>query len=494
MHTLSRRRAAARRTGPSHRRSYLPMLSLSAVTAALLLVLLPPAAASQAAAQPTPSTGTQQEREVKAVVVRGPEENGGVPDSLAQIAQRTLGDPGRAVEIFELNRGRVQADGTALQTPAAILPGWVLELPPDATGPDVRQGVVSDAGGATAPPGPGPTAGADPNATGAAQNAGDGTQSIFARRILGLRLPILLAVTGGVLLAVVSAILLLRQQISGGIGRVRRTLRRLHDRLTAGRRRRQALQRRATLAQAWRRDGASTFAARATFGAVGRVIGADALGPVALHLTGDRAVVLGVANADLPEPWVRAEKDAAWSRPATSLSRESPELGTARPVRVGGREDEQLYVDLNHCLGALSVVGDVRIGTEAVRALVAQITATYPDVRVLTWGPSLELAGATPVGSAAELDRWWPPVPHGRPIPRPLRALAPARPLQGVVVVPADRLATDGAEVVERCTAADSGWLAICMGEVPGAHWRWHFRPDGLLHIPMLETTVVAVA
>lgn len=48
---------------------------------------------------------------VKVAVVRSTGQNGGEPDSLAQVARRTLGDPGRAGEIFALNRGAPRPTG-----------------------------------------------------------------------------------------------------------------------------------------------------------------------------------------------------------------------------------------------------------------------------------------------------------------------------------------------------------------------------------------------
>ncbi|MFE5501325.1 LysM peptidoglycan-binding domain-containing protein [Amycolatopsis japonica] len=50
-------------------------------------------------------------------------------DSLMSIAAEHLGDEGRYQEIFNLNRGRRQADGTALRSVDLIKPGWRLALP-----------------------------------------------------------------------------------------------------------------------------------------------------------------------------------------------------------------------------------------------------------------------------------------------------------------------------------------------------------------------------
>ncbi|SDM43566.1 hypothetical protein SAMN04487981_101506 [Streptomyces sp. cf386] len=78
------------------------------------------------------------EEKVKYVVVESRPD--GEPEFLFNIAERVLGDGERFTEIFDLNKGRPQADGSALTQPTVIAPGWVLELPPDAQGPGVRFG------------------------------------------------------------------------------------------------------------------------------------------------------------------------------------------------------------------------------------------------------------------------------------------------------------------------------------------------------------------
>ncbi|MYB03041.1 MAG: LysM peptidoglycan-binding domain-containing protein [Acidimicrobiaceae bacterium] len=50
-------------------------------------------------------------------------------DYLRKLARLHLGTETRWPEIYELNRGRVQADGRSLRNPDLILVGWVLELP-----------------------------------------------------------------------------------------------------------------------------------------------------------------------------------------------------------------------------------------------------------------------------------------------------------------------------------------------------------------------------
>jgi DNA-binding SARP family transcriptional activator len=55
-------------------------------------------------------------------------------DTLWGLAEKHLGDPLRWREIFELNIGKGQNDGRALEDPKLIIQGWVLTMPANATG------------------------------------------------------------------------------------------------------------------------------------------------------------------------------------------------------------------------------------------------------------------------------------------------------------------------------------------------------------------------
>jgi hypothetical protein len=59
-------------------------------------------------------------------------------ESLWEIAQKFLGDGRRYREIFELNSGQIQPDGTKLSSASLIRPGWVLHMPRDARGPGIE--------------------------------------------------------------------------------------------------------------------------------------------------------------------------------------------------------------------------------------------------------------------------------------------------------------------------------------------------------------------
>src|SRR5262249_11934319 len=106
----------------------------------------------------------------KIYVVQPPE--GRYHESLWEIAQNHLGDGRRYREIFELNAGRLQPDGSRLTIASLIRPGWILRMPGDAHGPGIR--VVTLHEQAHGPSGDG-TAGRDGTADGNGTAGRDGT-------------------------------------------------------------------------------------------------------------------------------------------------------------------------------------------------------------------------------------------------------------------------------------------------------------------------------
>jgi nucleoid-associated protein YgaU len=121
----------------------LPGLGISRALAAVLVGALLSAGSATASAAPAtaltsaaPSDGTSgtapaEER------TGGPQYEVQPRDTLWRIAEKTLGDPLRWREIYELNSGREQPDGERLTEAALLRTGWLLELPADAVpGPD----------------------------------------------------------------------------------------------------------------------------------------------------------------------------------------------------------------------------------------------------------------------------------------------------------------------------------------------------------------------
>lgn len=111
------------RTAPAAARA-----ALAAVVASAVLALTPLAPAARAEGD-----------HVKYYTVEAAHQ--GEPENLTEIAERFLGDGARAAELFALNAGRIQPDGTTLTDGSRLRAGWVLVLPWDAYGSEVRRGV-----------------------------------------------------------------------------------------------------------------------------------------------------------------------------------------------------------------------------------------------------------------------------------------------------------------------------------------------------------------
>ena len=94
------------------------------------------AAAAQADATAASQATQHAQQAQKLYVVTPP--HGRYHESLWEIAQQHLGDGRRYKEIFELNKDRVQPDGSKLTIASLIRPGWVLRMPGDAFGPGIQ--------------------------------------------------------------------------------------------------------------------------------------------------------------------------------------------------------------------------------------------------------------------------------------------------------------------------------------------------------------------
>jgi hypothetical protein len=318
---------------------------------------------------------------VKVFVVKDPSQTGGRPATLKTIATSTLGDSGRAAEIFDLNRGRAQPDGGALLDEGdALHPGWILRLPQDAAGPDVQ--LAKDNGGQSA-------TGGGSSASPPADKAGTdgGTTTITTRTTaLDVPLPAALAVAGAVLLALMTAAIVARQQVGRAFAPVGRAVRKLGD----GRRRRRRLQERRLTGRRFAADAGSV---RRAYGELALAAGTTDKPVHALRVGPDGATVWLAAPATMSAPWTRGDS-TRWHRPADAdgwLNRgaegggsESPSLDTeACLVRVGTDPDgEPVFVDLSRLDGVLSVTGDRDVVRDVAQNLLAEIARGRPGSRV----------------------------------------------------------------------------------------------------------------
>ncbi|MFE6522445.1 BTAD domain-containing putative transcriptional regulator [Streptomyces sp. NPDC057794] len=154
--------------------------------------------AAHAAAHADAGSGTARQGDTKYYRIQPPE--GRHHDSLWEIAERHLGDGRRYKEIFELNKDRVQPDGSRLSEASLIRPGWIMEMPGDARGgelvempdeapsvsPDVQQQIADYArtgdhaqgGGGSGARDGGATAGQDGARGGGHEHAGSGAAQV----------------------------------------------------------------------------------------------------------------------------------------------------------------------------------------------------------------------------------------------------------------------------------------------------------------------------
>lgn len=102
--------------------------------------------ATNAAAHAEAQGGSAKADDTKYYRIQPPE--GRHHDSLWEVAERHLGDGRRYKEIFELNKDRVQPDGSKLSEASLIRPGWIMEMPGDARGGDLVE--MPAAGGSAA--------------------------------------------------------------------------------------------------------------------------------------------------------------------------------------------------------------------------------------------------------------------------------------------------------------------------------------------------------
>ncbi len=439
---------------------------------------LPPAAAAS-----IPAQNLERGREVKVAIVRAPGQNSGAPDSLVQIAERTLGDPGRAQEIFDLNAGRRQSDGSALTDPATLEAGWILILPDDAQGPDVRAALLNEpADAANGSGGAAPDSGGAGDESGgeaepaAGDAAGNGKSTALLDR---LRWPIVLAVLGGLGVAVLTTAIVLRRRIRLRLRRLRALIRAARAWVVAGWRRRASLRRRSELLALWQQDASAGAAAAAAFRNSTSVPPA-----VAVSVGADGAEVLG-HRGDASED--RLPEDPG-TRPLPAAVQAAPAV-----ARVGGDSTEQVFLDFTQCGGALGIEGDPALALDIARSVVTQLGLAAPQLVLLSLGPS-DLPRSASVATVEDLDRFGllPPPAHGPGQGGLITGTSIAQQLTGVLLIQPGRSPQELDDAVARCSAPGSGWIAVYPGSLRGARWRWTVARDGMLTVPILGRTLTA--
>jgi len=369
----------------------------------------------------------------------------GRDESFAAVAGRTVGDTERGDEIFALNRGRTQADGSvveALGAPAS--PGWVLVLPADATGEEVQQ-----------------------------------AQTVRFKPYWTW--PLVLSLAGAVVLGVITVLVVARRVVTDGGGRLWRALRGLPGAV------RERARARAARVRVRRAMDTGLGAPEVAAAAVDEVAaGSDGGVHAVVHdAAGDLHVRVSPVGGP-PAGW-RSSGDGVWSRSGTP-----PALGaaggTSLPVRVGAAPDGGVVlVDLARVQGVVAVVGDAAVARDLVAQMVRDAVGLRPGLVVTTL--SADGRGpAVPPGVETGPDGEDGHAEHsgvaGLFVPLPGEGE-----LTELVVVPFEPDPDMAAALVE--AAARTGWAVLVEGEVAGAARRWHARRDGVVRLPELDLDLV---
>ncbi|MDI6105617.1 hypothetical protein QLQ12_44260 [Actinoplanes sp. NEAU-A12] len=445
----------------------LPSLSTLAVTALLGLSGVV-AAGGLATPSPHPVAFAAEEK-VKYYVVQTAYK--GEPEFLYEIAERFLGNGERHPEIFELNKGRPQPDGRALTKPEEVEPGWILQLPEDAKGPEIVVGplpeVSAPAKATSSPAGAATTA---PAAQAAAPKPGTN---------LGLVLGL---AGGGVVLAGTIAgglVLLRRRRAAGstaaepGDGASRSPLPRAAAAAGLSRSKRSqppVFLDRVDSAANWTVDRALRVVATACHEA-GRPM------PLlyAVMVDVDRMVLrLAVSDDRPPAPWSVAENGRAWESSLRDLQAAPVDLAVPLPalhlVTLGTADRTRVLLDLGQCHGLISLTGD-KAATRALALMWAAELATnswsaQSDVLAVGMGGAPATGGDRIRfldGARAALDHI-----SGSGVPSALFLAAP----------PSGR---DAAVLKATIASPECGLAAVVIGSVPDARWTFTLHPDGRL-------------
>ena len=437
-------------------------------------------------------------------------------ESLWEIAQNHLGDGRRYREIFELNSGRVQPDGSKLTIASLIRPGWMLLMPKDAHGPGIQAVTpqVADELGA-----------ASHSQASARQGAGPVVE-----------LPDVQAPTGsvrdnGIFAAPAAA---LRQQAPAWPYELSSASLLAAGVLVAlGRRRREQLWRRAfgrriagpdpdaALAETALRLGADDPAVRMLdtgLRYLSRQLAArDKTPPTvfAAHL-GQENLDLWIAPPDQnpPRPWQAADGGQVWRLPFAAISGlDAPEAGAAPGtlapypglVSLGTNSSGRILVDLEVAHGLIAVRGPRAVVQAALSALAVElVTNRWSDqmqVTLVGFGDGLaeispERVRVLPTLDAAlpELEKRAAEVRNamaaagldsvltGRSRTTDASQWAPHYLIMGVPPTPAQ---------AERLLALARGRYRMAAGyviadDVRGATWTWELSADGRLQAAVL--------
>jgi Bacterial transcriptional activator domain len=410
-------------------------------------------------------------------------------ESLWEIAQKHLGDGRRYKEIFELNKDRVQPDGTKLTIASLIRPGWALVMPNDANGPGIEVVALHN-------------------------NAAQSAEQVIAQG--GSADGIVAAPAAQHQMAPVwpfelSSASLMAAGILVALGRRRREQlwRRAFGRRIA------APQGDAALAEQALRLGADDPAVRMLdtgLRHLAQQLGAQQRTPPTVF-----AAHVGTENLDLwvappdpnpPRPWQAADGGQVWRLPVAAVA--SLDIGNALApypglVSLGTNETGRILVDLEVAHGLIAVRGSRAMVQGALAALAVElVTNQWSDrmrVTLVGFGAGLQNLSAERVSVLPSLDEALPELEART------KELAGVMAAAGIDSVLTGRAMTPDPDIwaphylimgvpptqpqVERLLALARGRHRmaagyVIAGDVPGATWAWDVTDDGRLRADSL--------
>ena len=441
-------------------------------------------------------------------------------ESLWEIAQQHLGDGRRYNEIFELNKDRVQPDGSKLTIASLIRPGWVLRMPGDAFGPGIQTaGQHQEQQQAAQQTGP---QGQDRQRL-AGQHEDGGADTVTSTRS-DARFDALSHPAAAQQQSApaawpyeLSAASLLAAGVLAALGRSRRQ--RLWQRGFG--RRLVAPAGDAAVAEAALRLGADDPTAAlldTSLRQLSAALAAQGKTPptvFAAHLGGEHLDLwIAPADPEPPGPWQAVDGGQVWRLPvaaAASLDGSGALAPYPGLVSLGMNDTGRIMVDLEVAHGLIAVRGPADTVRSALAALAVElVTNRWSDrmrVTLVGFGEGLDLVAPDRVTLAGTLEEALPELEHrgaelegqlhawgldsvltGRSMMQNADAWAPHYLIMGVPPTPeqAERLLA-----VARTRHRTALGLVVA-GDVPGASWTWDITQEGRLKAGVLGFDVAA--
>ncbi|GAB7053052.1 hypothetical protein JCM9534A_81780 [Catenuloplanes indicus JCM 9534] len=409
----------------------------------------------------------------------------GEPEFLHAIAERLLGDGNRYTEIFELNRGRTQPDGTAMEAPERVAPGWILALPADAKGEGIGAGPMPV--GAAVPSAPAGTAAVQVPA--AAPTGG-----------FPVLLVVLIVLTVLLVVGAIVGFLLFRKRGAAPGPASGRTVhgagnagagKAAFGRAAKGRPDVAPPARTFDTAASWTIDRALSVLVAAA-GAAGRPV------PPVYGVSLDEhhmSLRLAAPDVDTVEPWEPAENGRVWraqlrdlqALPAVTVGSPTPRL-----VTLGTAGGTRELIDLGQATGVISITGDAAASRALIGAWAEELTGSpwSGTVRVVAGDIRPHLDGGERLMSLGSVRDAITAAEGDRSADAFALRGNPSGEGPGVLILGSVPGAKDLERVQALLTGPHATWVAVVLGQTRYDRWRFTVAADGRLDAGALGLTV----